>query len=93
MLRNSPAAVSSHPLQQGSLCELRRCLPNMKTLDPGIVPGPACLVQKPAVFAQEARHLRRRAHFPVPFGTTYSLFHLSGSARRPLQRMETIGRV
>ena len=24
------------------------------------MPGPACLVQKPMVFAQEARHLRRR---------------------------------
>src|ERR1700722_19570898 len=31
-----------------------------ETLDPGIVPGPACLEQKPMVFAQEARHLRRR---------------------------------
>ena len=32
----------------------------METLDPGIVPGPACLVQKALLFAQEARHLRRR---------------------------------
>jgi hypothetical protein len=24
------------------------------------LPGPACLEQKPVVFAQEARHLRRR---------------------------------
>src|SRR5579859_7929686 len=30
------------------------------TLDPGFLPVPACLVQKPRVFAQEARHLRRR---------------------------------
>jgi hypothetical protein len=31
-----------------------------ETLDPGVLPGPACLEQKPVVFAQEARHLRRR---------------------------------
>src|SRR5579863_113276 len=38
------------------------------------MPGPACLVQKPMVFAQEARHLRRRGTscawrttMPIPF--------------------------
>ena len=40
---------------------VRVCSPGFyETLDPGIVPGPACLEQKPEVFAQEARHLRRR---------------------------------
>ena len=34
--------------------------PNMKRWIRASLSGPACLVQKPMVFAQEARHLRRR---------------------------------
>jgi len=58
----------------------RKVTVNMKRWIRAFMPGPACLEQKPMVFAQEARHLRRR-------GTSCAWIHMRGPAGESLSEV------